>query len=365
MIAAGAGYLPALAPANAAMVRVKIPSAGPSITIAFRQTSFTVAETAGTTSYGVRLTTGALVARPRVPVAYLVRTQDNTATAAAGLCRGCYPGRGWARRFGRQTARASWHTRHRVSRLLTTPCTKAASTSHCKYKPDTTVLLCASESSADNACEATVRIIDNEILGITRIAITSMPATLPYDVASTITFTVTFNGPVTVATTDGTPTFAFNLGGASRTVDYTQGSGSSQLLFVYTVRDGDHAPDGIAWPANGLRLNGSTIRFASTAPSEPIDALVDHAAQFTPLSEHQVDTTPQLLTATIDGAILRLEYNEPLIPSLIPTTMVFSIVADGSMANPADIAINGNTVTLTMATPCDHESERGTQLRAD
>ena len=70
----------------------------------------------------------------------------------------------------------------------------------------------------------------------------------------TITFKVSFSNTVTVT---GEPRFAFDLGGETRYATYPSGTGSSELLFSYTLAEyssvtpstdpDDH--DGISWGA--------------------------------------------------------------------------------------------------------------------
>lgn len=67
-----------------------------------------------------------------------------------------------------------------------------------------------------------------------------------YKTGETFSFTVNFSEAMTVTTTDGTPHLAFTLGSAERHATYTSGSGSSSLLFSYTIQPGDNDTDGVA-----------------------------------------------------------------------------------------------------------------------
>ncbi|MCP3381000.1 alkaline phosphatase family protein [Bradyrhizobium sp. CCGUVB4N] len=68
-----------------------------------------------------------------------------------------------------------------------------------------------------------------------------------------VTLTVNFSEAVTVNTTGGTPTLTLNDGG---TASYTGGTGSTALIFSYTVAAGQNTADLIV---SALNLNGATI----------------------------------------------------------------------------------------------------------
>ena len=163
---------------------------------------------------------------------------------------------------------------------------------------------------------------------VTEVSVTSMPAmNMTYDVPTTIAFTVTFNGSVTVDTTYGTPAFVFDLGNTKRTAAYASGSGSSELLFVYAVAGGDFAPDGIAWAANPIALDGGTVRFAN------IDAVLYFVARG-PLPGHRVDVRPLHVEAIVDTQTIDLVYSEALDEIAVATTAFDVTVGSSDTANP-------------------------------
>ncbi len=88
-------------------------------------------------------------------------------------------------------------------------------------------------------------------------AVTTSPASGSASTGSTVTLTVIFSSAVTVT---GAPTLALNDGG---TATYTSGSGSSALLFSYTVAAGQNASDLALAASNAIALNGGTIRDSS------------------------------------------------------------------------------------------------------
>jgi hypothetical protein len=74
-------------------------------------------------------------------------------------------------------------------------------------------------------------------------------------IAATLDFTLTVSEPVTVT---GSPRIAVDVGGVTRYADYTAGSGTSTLIFSYTVQAGDFDANGIAL-VSPLDLNGGSF----------------------------------------------------------------------------------------------------------
>jgi hypothetical protein len=65
-------------------------------------------------------------------------------------------------------------------------------------------------------------------------------------------------------TVTGTPTYTVDVGGVSKTATYVSGSGSTGLVFQYTVTAGDtDAAGGVTAAANALRLAGGTLADAA------------------------------------------------------------------------------------------------------
>jgi len=87
----------------------------------------------------------------------------------------------------------------------------------------------------------------------------SVPANATYSVGQNLDFTVNFDEAVAVDTTGGTPYIALSLntGGAVQTT-YLSGSGSTALVFRYTVTAADHDPDGVGVGGH-IQLNGARI----------------------------------------------------------------------------------------------------------
>ncbi|RNL87921.1 hypothetical protein ED312_09325, partial [Sinomicrobium pectinilyticum] len=90
------------------------------------------------------------------------------------------------------------------------------------------------------------------------VTLVNVPANGYYNTGGALTFMLNFNENVTVG---GTPSLDLTIGNTSRQAQYISGSGSTTLLFRYTVQEGDNDTDGIV--LNNLSLNGGTIRDSS------------------------------------------------------------------------------------------------------
>ncbi len=86
--------------------------------------------------------------------------------------------------------------------------------------------------------------------------------------------TLTFSEAVTVDTTGGTPSIGLDLGGTeSRRAPYLRGSGTTALVFGYTLTATDGSHTSMLVPIDSLALNGGTIRSQATSA----DAALEHS----------------------------------------------------------------------------------------
>ena len=114
------------------------------------------------------------------------------------------------------------------------------------------------------------------ILGLapTDVAVASKPVSgTSYRLGEAIEVAVTFGDRVLVDTSQGTPTLALTVGAETRQASYVRGTGTTQLVFAYTVVAADSDTDGIAVAADALALNGGAITSIYGVP-----ALLDHDA---------------------------------------------------------------------------------------
>ena len=86
---------------------------------------------------------------------------------------------------------------------------------------------------------------------------------------------VNFSQAVIVDDTSGTPTLTLRMWAYNVDASYQSGSGTTQLVFAYTVGNQDHTGtgrEGFAFQANKLSLNGAAIKSATN-----VDAVLTHA----------------------------------------------------------------------------------------
>src|SRR5207244_7012546 len=86
-------------------------------------------------------------------------------------------------------------------------------------------------------------------------------------------------------TVTGTPQLQLNIGGTLVNASYASGSGSTALVFSYTILAGQTDANGISINANALSLNGGTITDTAGNVATLTAAAVTDNASF------KVDTT--------------------------------------------------------------------------
>ena len=106
-----------------------------------------------------------------------------------------------------------------------------------------------------------------------------------YEPGDTLSVRLTFNEPVVVDTSNGTPTIGLLLGAvsevASRSARYADGSGTRRLEFRYRVATGDGAFEELRLAANSLATNGGTIR-----NTDGLDAILAHDSDVVPVERY-------------------------------------------------------------------------------
>ena len=353
-VAAGTGYVPAAAPANAATVAVVAKGNVGTLSFYWAEAAYSVDE-GDSVEAVVTLRTAADVPKPRESfTASAIITQELTEADMATISSAGNPGDFTATSGtqGGQFAPDAWSADGAV--FTATRTYTIQTTEDSAYEGDerfkVTVLRATNAIGIPGSpSETIVTIVDDEALKVTGVAVTSTPNALStYGAGETLSFTATFNGPVTVT---GTPQFAFSLGGVTKQAAYASGSDTTALVFSYTVAAGDNDADGVSWAADALALNGGTIKFMTGVVANRVDAALTHAAK-TAQSGHKVDTPPVLSTPTVNMTALVLTYNEALDTNSEPAGSAFTVKVDGtavSMASSGAVAVAGKTVTLTLA----------------
>jgi hypothetical protein len=127
--------------------------------------------------------------------------------------------------------------------------------------------------------------------------VSSVTADGGYGVGGTISVTVTFSSPVTVDTTGGAPTLALGDGGVAT---YASGSGTSTLVFTYTVAAGQNSTDLDYASTSALVLNGGTIKDSggSHVDAQLTLATPGAAGSLGANKDIVIDTTPPSITFT-------------------------------------------------------------------
>ena len=148
---------------------------------------------------------------------------------------------------------------------------------------------------------------------VTAVALTSAPqADEGYRAGERIEVGVTFSAPVTVT---GVPRIGLEVGSETRQAFFVSNAGPAVLLFSYAVAVDEMDDNGIAVPANGLRLAGGTIVDGYDAP-----AFLDHDAVAADAA-HMVDGSAVVLTGGVcertaqvrDALVAAAKVNDPLV----------------------------------------------------
>ncbi len=142
----------------------------------------------------------------------------------------------------------------------------------------------------------------------------SVPANATYIAGQNLDFTVNFDENITVNTTGGSPQLAITVGATTRQAQYVSGSGTSALLFRYTLQAGDNDTDGIA--IGSLSANGGTLRDAASNNATLtlnsigstvgvlIDAVAPTVAEITAVTTPGNDSTPNVTISTTEAGTL-------------------------------------------------------------
>ncbi|CAL1518438.1 gliding motility-associated C-terminal domain-containing protein [Chitinophaga sp. MM2321] len=178
----------------------------------------------------------------------------------------------------------------------------------------------------------------------------AVPADGVHKAGDQLDYTVSLNENVDVDATGGDPSITLVVGSTTRTLNYVSGTGTTVLLFRYTVQSGDLDADGVQCGA-AMVLNGSTIKDAAGNPATltlnnvgaqtniKVDAVlpvVTAGQVFTIAENSPVATVAGTVAATDAGAVLPLQQY----------TITTNVNPDGD-ADPA-FSINPVTGALTV-----------------
>jgi hypothetical protein len=164
-----------------------------------------------------------------------------------------------------------------------------------------------------------------------------------YKANDVVSITVTFSEVVNVTGTPRIPILGLN-----KFANYSSGSGTSSLVFTYTIAASDTDTDGLAIDANTLALNSGTIK---DIPGN--NATITHTA-VAAQSAHKVDTTVPTVTnvasSTSNGSVgigasvsIQVEFSENVTVTGTPRLTLET----GTTDRTADYTSGSGTSTLT------------------
>ena len=171
-----------------------------------------------------------------------------------------------------------------------------------------------------------------------------------YAIGDTIEVTASFHEAVTV-TAAGEPVtgprIALNFGFATRQAVFHAASGT-EVVFNYTVAEGDADTDGVSIPNGEVQLRGGVI--ADALGNEAGSAQLSHR-QVESSASHKVDgVRPAVTAAAVDGTELTLTYGEALDTGSVPAASAFTVTVGGTDQTPTTVSVDGMVVTLTLGT---------------
>ena len=167
-----------------------------------------------------------------------------------------------------------------------------------------------------------------------------------YGIGDAIEATVTFSEVVNVT---GTPQLGLRVGRLTRSASYAGGTGTTALVFSYTVTEDDEDTDGLSVEADSLSVDNGAIEGGSDHAAELNHAgLPDQAGQ-------RVDGVKPALVdsdaAAVSGSTLTLNYDEMLDGSSTPSADDFRVSVAGERRDVTTVAVTGNAVALALASP--------------
>ena len=159
-----------------------------------------------------------------------------------------------------------------------------------------------------------------------------------------VSVTATFSESVIVDNASGTPTLTLIVGSTNRTSTYVSGSGSTPLVFQYTIQAGDNDSNGISIGTNALSLNSGTIRDAAGN-----NATLTHSS-VADNSNYMVDAIlPTVDSVEITSATTGMQNNFLNAGDVVSVTATFSEVVNKTGTPQLTLAVGSNNRTATYA----------------
>ncbi|MDC0078363.1 Ig-like domain-containing protein, partial [Deltaproteobacteria bacterium] len=186
-------------------------------------------------------------------------------------------------------------------------------------------------------------IIDTTPPSIESVAITSAVGITGnlLNTGDVVSVTTTFTEQVIVDNSSGSPTLTLVVGSTNQTATYASGSGSTMLVFQYTIQSGENDSDGISIEADALALNNATI-------SDPIGfpAVITHSA-VSSNSSYLVDAqAPPVRLFTLSDTALKIGDNATVQLVFAEAVLLFSSSDDITVSNLDNGTPSGTLSTM-------------------
>ena len=174
-----------------------------------------------------------------------------------------------------------------------------------------------------------------------------------FGAGETVEVTFLFSQAVEVDVSGGTPSVEILLGGTTaREASYRRGSGTAQLVFSYTLASEDGEHTALLIEPDSLALNGGAI-----ADGDGNDADIGHegaGALFLPAAD---ETAPQLQSATVDGSVLILTFDEELDAGVTLAVSDFTVNVNGEPRSLTAVGVGGDIVLLALSTAVESDDQ--------
>ncbi|WP_430755249.1 beta strand repeat-containing protein [Magnetovirga frankeli] len=200
----------------------------------------------------------------------------------------------------------------------------------------------------------TAVLVDGVAPSVSSLALTSATGVQNslYNTGDEISVTVTMSEATTVDTTNGTPQLALNIGGTTKQASYDSGSGTTALVFKYSLESGLSDANGISIDSNSLSANGGSLSDAAgNAATLTHSAVADNAS-------YPVDAVaPSFTSGATATAIAENSGAGQTIYTATTTddnTVSYSLKA---VDDHASLGIDANTGAVTLTGNPDYETK--------
>lgn len=221
--------------------------------------------------------------------------------------------------------------------------------------------------------------VDTSIPTVSTIAFTSIG---PYNVGANIDVTLTVSKSVTVT---GTPTLTLEIGSDEKTASYHSGTGTTALVFRYTVVKGYTDADGASVIASSLALNsgsitdtaGSKLNLAHNAVVGDANQVVDtlpviRSITFTSTGPYETNSNIDVTVAISKNVTVT---GTPMLTLLVGNTektanyhsgtrtnaLVFRYTVSAGDMDPDGVSVKANSLALNGGSITDQFSSRLTR----